>query len=148
MVTNRQLGSRKNVAWKFWGKGKWGSTGLKATEVSGNSDRFVCKMKYHLDVVNGCYRWCSCLPGFRIGDRVFYPGRTKGIRLTWLAKERMTRFAESSARNSRCMCGDRIVGECPGEWEPGCDLGANEKYVKVVEAPELNLNDLTIRVVE
>lgn len=29
-----------------------------------------------------------------------------------------------------CMCKDRPKTECPGEWEPGCDLGANEKFVR------------------
>lgn len=28
-----------------------------------------------------------------------------------------------------CMCKDRPASQCPGEWEPGCDLGANEKFV-------------------
>lgn len=29
-----------------------------------------------------------------------------------------------------CMCKDRPLTECPGEWEPGCDLGNNPKFVK------------------
>lgn len=33
----------------------------------------------------------------------------------------------------RCACGDREAAACPGQWEPGCDLGANEKYVKVID---------------
>lgn len=33
----------------------------------------------------------------------------------------------------KCSCGDRRADQCPGEWEPGCDLGANEKYAKVAE---------------
>lgn len=32
-----------------------------------------------------------------------------------------------------CSCGDRLASECPGEWEPECDLGNNEKYA--VAAP-------------
>lgn len=32
-----------------------------------------------------------------------------------------------------CPCKDRPAAECPGEWEPGCDLGANEKFVKRVQ---------------
>lgn len=32
---------------------------------------------------------------------------------------------------SPCQCGDRAASECPGEWEPGCDLGANEAHVRV-----------------
>ena len=31
-----------------------------------------------------------------------------------------------------CPCEDRPADECPGEWEQGCDLGANEKFVKRV----------------
>lgn len=36
----------------------------------------------------------------------------------------------------KCPCGDRPADQCPGEWEPGCDLGANEKYAKVAEQPQ------------
>ena len=38
----------------------------------------------------------------------------------------------------QCSCGDRIEAQCPGEWEPGCDLGNNPKYAKRVplEQPE------------
>lgn len=32
-----------------------------------------------------------------------------------------------------CPCKDRAAHLCPGEWEPGCDLGANEKFVRVVD---------------
>lgn len=35
----------------------------------------------------------------------------------------------------QCGCGDRPASLCPGEWEPGCDLGANEKYVRVSRQP-------------
>lgn len=35
-----------------------------------------------------------------------------------------------------CSCGVRPIGECPGEWEPGCDLGANELHVTVHEPSE------------
>lgn len=31
-----------------------------------------------------------------------------------------------------CECGDRLKEYCPGAWEPGCDLGANEKHAKAV----------------
>ena len=34
----------------------------------------------------------------------------------------------------KCPCGDRPADQCPGEWEPGCDLGANEKHAKVATA--------------
>ena len=32
-----------------------------------------------------------------------------------------------------CPCGDRALKDCPGEWESGCDLGANEMYVGVTD---------------
>jgi hypothetical protein len=32
---------------------------------------------------------------------------------------------------ARCMCKDRAASACPGEWEPGCDLGNNAAYVRV-----------------
>lgn len=36
-----------------------------------------------------------------------------------------------------CMCKDRPLSKCPGEWEPGCDLGSNPAFVKVHhETPE------------
>lgn len=30
-----------------------------------------------------------------------------------------------------CMCKDRLLSKCPGEWEPGCDLGNNPAFVAV-----------------
>ena len=38
-----------------------------------------------------------------------------------------------------CMCKDRTLADCPGEWEPGCDLGANEKFVRVCQGPTPNV---------
>jgi hypothetical protein len=35
----------------------------------------------------------------------------------------------------KCACGDRSAAECPGEWEPGCDLGANEAFASL--APDV-----------
>lgn len=32
---------------------------------------------------------------------------------------------------ARCMCKDRALTDCPGEWEPGCDLGNNAEHVRV-----------------
>lgn len=49
-----------------------------------------------------------------------------------------------------CSCGDWYKHQCPGEWEPGCDLGANEAHVvsapaATVAAVEWNFGDpLTI----
>jgi hypothetical protein len=34
-----------------------------------------------------------------------------------------------------CPCGDRPNNQCPGEWEPGCDLGSNPEYAKRVPEP-------------
>lgn len=30
-----------------------------------------------------------------------------------------------------CVCGEMPKSKCPGEWEPGCDLGNNEAHVVV-----------------
>ena len=35
-----------------------------------------------------------------------------------------------------CPCGDRPAAQCPGEWEPGCDLGNNPEYAKRVNLAE------------
>lgn len=35
-----------------------------------------------------------------------------------------------------CICKDRPKSQCPGEWEPGCDLGANEKFAAVAPQGE------------
>lgn len=29
-----------------------------------------------------------------------------------------------------CVCKDRVLSACPGEWEPGCDLGNNPDHVR------------------
>jgi len=31
-----------------------------------------------------------------------------------------------------CSCGDRAKDQCPGEWEPGCDLGNNPAFARRV----------------
>ncbi len=41
--------------------------------------------------------------------------------------------------NERCPCGDRLKKECPGEWEPGCDLGANPLYARVARLDEVHV---------
>ena len=36
-----------------------------------------------------------------------------------------------------CMCKDRAAKDCPGNWQPGCDLGANAAHVEVfAQTPE------------
>jgi hypothetical protein len=32
----------------------------------------------------------------------------------------------------QCSCGDRLKDQCPGEWEPGCDLGNNPAFARRV----------------
>jgi hypothetical protein len=43
--------------------------------------------------------------------------------------------AQPAAQPPLCMCKDRPLSECPGEWEPGCDLGNNPAYVRVWAQP-------------
>ncbi len=38
--------------------------------------------------------------------------------------------------STRCSCGEMPKHKCPGEWEPGCDLGNNPKYAKRVDRPQ------------
>lgn len=38
---------------------------------------------------------------------------------------------EQAQQAPMCQCGDRPASKCPEPWEPGCDLGANKKYVRV-----------------
>lgn len=45
-------------------------------------------------------------------------------------------FAEiSKPLAQECACGDRAADKCPGEWEPGCDLGNNPKFALRVPLP-------------
>lgn len=39
------------------------------------------------------------------------------------------------AQAPKCSCGDRPLVDCPGEFEQGCDLGANAAFVRV--APDI-----------
>ena len=36
---------------------------------------------------------------------------------------------------TKCVCGVKLASECDEEWGPDCDLGNNEKYVKVAAQP-------------
>ena len=47
---------------------------------------------------------------------------------------------------ARCMCGEMLLSACPGEWEPGCDLGNNPAHVRPAHScqsttPELHRPD-------
>jgi hypothetical protein len=44
-------------------------------------------------------------------------------------------------RAAPCLCKDRPELQCPGQWEPGCDLGANEAHVRVVRTRSQALRD-------
>lgn len=46
---------------------------------------------------------------------------------------RWQQMREEEQPFKRCDCRAKLVGDCPGQWEPGCDLGANEAHV--VPAP-------------
>ncbi|MGL4650619.1 MAG: hypothetical protein ACRC1H_14520 [Caldilineaceae bacterium] len=49
--------------------------------------------------------------------------------LAWAA----ARAALSEQPASACACKARPATACPGEWEQGCDLGANPAFVKVAD---------------
>lgn len=36
---------------------------------------------------------------------------------------------------ARCACAEKAASDCPGEWEPGCDLGNSEAHAKAAPAP-------------
>jgi len=55
----------------------------------------------------------------------------------WNASLFRTIAAEKEAQ--QCSCKDRAATACPGQFEPGCDLGNNEKHVRV-HPPEQHLN--------
>lgn len=35
---------------------------------------------------------------------------------------------EALAETTLCECKDRPLSQCPGTWEPGCDMGNNEAH--------------------
>lgn len=58
-----------------------------------------------------------------------------------LTEDALQRFTDvnqeiEAALAEPCPCGDRSAAECPGDWEPGCDLGNNPKYAKRVNLAE------------
>lgn len=38
---------------------------------------------------------------------------------------------QQASPEALCACKDRSASACPGEWEPGCDLGNNPAHVRV-----------------
>ncbi|MBT9493884.1 MAG: hypothetical protein IV107_16415 [Paucibacter sp.] len=51
------------------------------------------------------------------------------------AHARVAIAAQAPTAPAMCACKDRQASECPGEWEPGCDLGNNPKHAKVAPLP-------------
>ena len=50
--------------------------------------------------------------------------------------------------DTRCACGEMSKAACPGEWEPGCDLGANPNHVKPAETTEIAASVMRSIVIE
>jgi hypothetical protein len=50
-----------------------------------------------------------------------------------LAKVQLTDGLGPDAE-ARCICGEMLLSACPGEWEPGCDLGNNPAHVRPARA--------------
>lgn len=44
-----------------------------------------------------------------------------------------TEALRAAAAAALCACKDRPAADCPGEWDPGCDLGANPAHVRVAQ---------------
>jgi hypothetical protein len=63
-----------------------------------------------------------------------------------LVRERdALRAALAEPAEPLCACKEKPASQCPGEWEPGCDLGNNEKFVRAAEpAAEPVEDDLTV----
>lgn len=74
--------------------------------------------------------------------RLTWPLSTAGLALAQIDEA----LAGAPARQPtpRCACGDRSASACPGEWEPGCDLGANEKYVVRYSAPLVPTDEIVM----
>lgn len=63
----------------------------------------------------------------------------------WLS----ARPSQEQAQQTKCACGDRPVDQCDEEWGPNCDLGNNEKYVRVAHQPSVTVRyDLSPAMVE
>lgn len=61
---------------------------------------------------------------FRIGGGLDYDTREEA---EWTAKQ-LLRALANMQQPSLCECRDRLAESCPGTWEPGCDMGANEAH--------------------
>lgn len=61
---------------------------------------------------------------FRIGGGLDYDTREEA---EWTAKQ-LLRALATMQQPSLCECRDRLAESCPGAWELGCDMGANEAH--------------------
>jgi hypothetical protein len=61
--------------------------------------------------------------------RSFVEGAMAGIHGEW---EGRALYATPPPPATLCPCKDRPAQDCPGEWEQGCDLGANEEHARRV----------------
>ena len=48
------------------------------------------------------------------------------------ARRRVREAVAALEQPEQCSCGDRLKDQCPGEWEPGCDLGNNPAFARRV----------------
>mgnify|MGYP005615047221 CR=1 FL=1 len=46
-------------------------------------------------------------------------------------KDTMRQTWKASQRAILCECGEKLRKDCLESWEPGCDLGNNERFVSV-----------------
>lgn len=53
-------------------------------------------------------------------------------------------LSKSAPPAQTCHCKDRPASECPGAWEPGCDLGNNAAHAKPYPPPRLTEKELDI----
>ena len=68
--------------------------------------------------------------------------------LVWDGEEPLRPAALATQRQAEpvvlCSCKDRPATKCPGEWEPGCDLGNNPKHARPVNVFTYEANTLHI----
>lgn len=48
-----------------------------------------------------------------------------------MSADRLPNALRIVTKKPLCACEDRPASQCPGEWEPGCDLGSNPAHVRV-----------------
>lgn len=87
-----------------------------------------------LEALDYCIEHSAEIVAERAKDRGQGSDDLQMMMVEYLEKHRCVITALRAAlAEQKCPCGDRPADQCPGEWEPGCDLGANEKYAKAVQ---------------